>query len=220
MFSKITLQKTLFACAVPAWLLLTLFTLGWTEEIDATAGAAAHPPGHLQKPGAALERSKPTLIMLVHPQCPCSRASLTELSRLAALCPNKANITVLFLRPADCPEAFADTDLRRQAEAIPGVSVATDDNGDAAKRFGAATSGETLLYAPNGRLLFHGGLTGSRGHEGDNPGLSAVAAWLRGEAAPAEAPVYGCPMTADRTPAHCKIRQNITKISRSITWLP
>ena len=204
MFSKTTLRKTLIACAVPAWLLTALFALGWTEKIDTTPGTAAHPPAHLQKPAlAALDPKKPTLIMLVHPRCPCSRASLTELSRLAALCPNKANMSVLFLRPSGCPEAFAETDLRRQAEAIPGVSVVTDENGDAARRFGAATSGETLLYAPDGRLLFHGGLTGSRGHEGDNAGLSAVTAWLRGEAAPADMPVYGCPMTADRTPTRC-----------------
>lgn len=195
--------KLLLACAVPAWLLLTLFALGWVEKTDGEAGRVAHPPARLQKPAlAALDRNKPALIMLVHPQCPCSRASLTELSRLAALCPNKANMSVLFLRPAGCPEAFADTSLRRQAEAIPGVSVATDDNGDAAQRFGAATSGETVLYAPDGHLLYHGGLTGSRGHEGDNMGLSAVAALLHGASGPSQAPVYGCPMTADRTPAH------------------
>ena len=180
-----------------------------------------HPPVLLQafkqkQRFAALDPSRPTLIMLVHPQCPCSRASLTELNRLAALCPSKANLWVLFLRPAGCPEAFADTDLRRQAQAIPGVSVATDDNGDAAKRLGAATSGETLLYAPDGRLLFHGGLTGSRGHEGDNPGLSAALARLRGEASPAAMPVYGCPLTTDRTRSHCKI-STPRKISRSIT---
>lgn len=209
--SKPILQKTLLVCAASGWLLLALFALGWTEKIDGTPGATGHPPAHWQK--LALDPSKPTLIMLVHPQCPCSRASLTELSRLAALCPSKANISVLFLRPAGCPEAFADTDLRRQAEAIPGVLVATDDNGDAARRFGAATSGETLLYAPNGRLLFHGGLTGSRGHEGDNAGLSAVTAWLHGASGPSQAPVYGCPMTADRTLTRCKT-------SRSITWFP
>ena len=198
-------------CAVPAWLLLTLFALGWTEKIDGAAGRDAHPPAHLQKSAlAARDPSKPTLIMLVHPHCPCSRASLTELNRLAALCPNKANLSVLFLRPAGCPEAFAETDLRRQAEAIPGVLALTDDNGDAARRFGAATSGETLLYAPNGRLLFHGGLTGSRGHEGDNAGLSAAVAWLHGVSGPSQSPVYGCPMTADRALTRCKIsRENI-----------
>lgn len=212
---KTTPSKMLLVCAVPAWLLLALFALGWTEKIDGAAGRAAHPPPHLQKLAlAALDPSKPTLIMLVHPQCPCSRASLTELNRLAALCPNKASLCVLFLRPAGCPEAFADTDLRRQAEAIPSVLALTDDNGDAARRFGAATSGETLLYAADGRLLFHGGLTGSRGHEGDNAGLSAVTAWLHGGSGPSQAPVYGCPMTADRTLARCKLSQ------RSMAWLP
>ncbi len=209
------IQQPFLVCIVPLWLLLTLFALGWVQRSDGVAGRAAHPPAHLQKLAlAAPDANKPALIMLVHPQCPCSRASLTELSRLAALCPNKASLSVLFLRPAGCSEAFTDTDLRRQAEAIPGVSVATDDNGDAARRFGAATSGETLLYAADGRLLYHGGLTGSRGHEGDNTGLSAVTAWLNGAAGPSQAPVYGCPMTANRTPAPCKTSR------RGTTWLP
>ncbi len=208
--------KLFLASAVPAWLLLTLSSFGWLERIDATAGTAAHPPAHLRK--LALAAHKPTLIMLVHPQCPCSRASLTELSRLVALCPDKATMSVLFLRPAGCPETFADTDLRRQAEAIPGVSVATDNNGTAARLFGAATSGETVLYAPDGRLLYHGGLTGSRGHEGDNAGLSAVAALLHGASGPSQAPVYGCPMTADRTPAHGTAAHG--KFSwKGMTWL-
>ena len=215
MLPKAAFPKILLACAAFAWLLLTLFALGWSEKNDVAAGQAAHPPAYVGKRTlAVLEPSKPTLIMLVHPQCPCSRASLTELSRLMALCPKRANVSVLFLRPAGCPEAFADTDLRRQAQAIPGVMVATDDNGDAARRFGAATSGETLLYAPSGRLLFHGGLTGSRGHEGDNAGLSAAAAWLHGASGPSQSPVYGCPMTADRSPAHCTLSR------RNIAWLP
>ena len=170
MFSKPAFQKTLLACAVPAWLLLALFALGWTEKIDVTAGAAAHPPVRLQKPAlAALGPHKPTLIMLVHPQCPCSRASLTELSRLAALCPNRANISVLFLRPAGCPDAVAAPDLRRP---------------------------------------------GARGHDGDTAGWAPARARRRGAPGPSQSPVYGCPMTADRTPARCKMSRG------GIAWLP
>ena len=143
--------------------------------------------------------------MLVHPQCPCSRASLAELNHLAALCPDRAAMTVLFLAPPGCTQSWTQTGLWRQASAIPGVRVQADRNGETARRFGAVTSGETLLYAPNGRLLYRGGLTGERGHEGDNAGLLTVAALLRDQTTPGQwrnaesQPVYGCPLTAGRT---------------------
>ena len=41
------------------------------------------------------------------------------------------------------------------------------------QRFGAETSGQTLLYDRDGRLLFSGGTTGSRGHDGDNAGFAS-----------------------------------------------
>jgi hypothetical protein len=57
----------------------------------------------------------------------------------------------------------------------------------------AWTSGETMLYDASGRLVFAGGITGSRGHGGDNAGEDAVvAALLGGSGGASEAPVYGC----------------------------
>lgn len=194
------------------WLALAAFGLTRLWQFEGRAGADGHPPSRwqpLRPPLRPPERSlgatlrldpvKPTLILLIHPQCPCSRASLTELNRLAALCPDRAALTVWFLRPPGYTVAWTRTDLWRQASAIPGVSVCVDDNGSLAARLGAATSGEAVLYAPDGRLLYQGGLTGARGHEGDNAGLSAVAALLSGRNdASRQEPVYGCPLTADR----------------------
>src|SRR5947209_1990485 len=37
----------------------------------------------------------PTLVMAVHPKCPCSRASIGELARLMAQCDGKLAATVL-----------------------------------------------------------------------------------------------------------------------------
>ncbi|HUR59158.1 MAG TPA: hypothetical protein VM029_15690, partial [Opitutaceae bacterium] len=91
--------------------------------------------------------------------------------------------------PADWPH----TDLWRRAAAIPGVKVLTDVDGRAAARFGAVTSGQALLFDTAGRLLFSGGITGARGHQGDNAGRRAVVARVFGrETAPAHTPVFGC----------------------------
>ena len=182
------------------WLGCAVFGLASLSRRDGAAGASGHPPARWQKNSCvSLSSVKPTLVVLIHPQCPCSRASLSELNHLMALCPNRAAVWVFFLKPPGCTEAWVKTDLWRQASAIPGVRVRVDDNGQAARRFGAATSGEALLYAPDEKLLYLGGLTGARGHEGDNAGLSAVAALLErpetwNKAQPAQEPVYGCPL--------------------------
>jgi hypothetical protein len=49
------------------------------------------------------------------------------------------------------------------------------------------------MYDRDGRLLFQGGITISRGHAGDNPGRSALVALLNHElVSEVETPVYGC----------------------------
>jgi hypothetical protein len=73
------------------------------------------------------------------------------------------------------------------------VVTQIDDDGSEALLFHANTSGETLLYGKDGRLLFHGGLTPSRGHEGDNLGLTRVVSLVTtGASDKPESAVYGC----------------------------
>jgi hypothetical protein len=136
---------------------------------------------------------RPTLLMFVHPHCPCSRASLAELSNLATSCRDRMSIEVLFVKPAGCDDDWERTDLLTTAQRIPGGTVALDRNGTESIRFGATTSGETLLFDSGGGLLFRGGITPSRGHEGDNAGRATVEALVtRGSAVVSESPVYGC----------------------------
>jgi hypothetical protein len=140
-----------------------------------------------------LAGDRPTLVMGGHPRCPCTRASLAELARLMAHCPNQAAAHVLFLRPTSFPEGWEQTDLWNSAAAIPGVQAFRDDDGVEAGRFGLATSGHVLVYDPAGSLLFSGGITSQRGHEGDNVGRASIEALLTGGCPLARrAPVFGC----------------------------
>ena len=225
MLRKLPISLLLKVAAL-LWVGCAAFSFACLSKLDRTAGAAGHPPVRWQTSvPIALDKKKPTLIVLMHPQCPCSRASLYELDRLAALCPNQASISVLFLKPAGCSLAWTKTDLWRSASAIPGVCVRVDEQGKIARRLGAATSGDAVLYAPDGRLLYQGGLTGERGHEGDNAGLSALADLLHGKILsssltsaknkPVTEPVYGCPLTADR---HAKVLE--AKALGGTAWLP
>jgi hypothetical protein len=73
------------------------------------------------------------------------------------------------------------------------VHPVEDPEGAAALRFGASTSGQTLLYNDSGRLVFNGGITAARGHEGPNDGQDAVIALLQNRPPLHTAtPVFGC----------------------------
>jgi hypothetical protein len=126
-----------------------------------------------------------TAIMFVHPECPCSRASLHELAEAAIGAAPGARVVVVFAnRHSD--------DGWDLAGRIPGGVRVVDDGAEAA-RFGARTSGFTVVYGADGALAFAGGVTGSRGHVGDNTGRQAVAALLRAEPGPLrEHAVFGC----------------------------
>ena len=131
--------------------------------------------------------------MLVHPHCPCSRASVGELALLLAKAQGLSTTHVLFHQPAGVPADWHRTDLWSTASTIPGVTVSVDHDGIEARRFGIATSGHTLLYDGDGRLRFTGGITASRGHSGDNAGrTSVVALLLRQPAQRRSTSVFGC----------------------------
>ncbi|HKP93341.1 MAG TPA: hypothetical protein VJS88_05550, partial [Chthoniobacterales bacterium] len=136
---------------------------------------------------------KPSLLMLAHPHCPCTRASIAELAEIMAHGVGKVNAYVLFVKPAGSDADWDDTDLRRSAAAIPGVTVITDEQGMEAARFGGKTSGHTLIFDATGKLLFSGGITASRGHIGNNAGKTAVLAAVKQQPlARTQTPVFGC----------------------------
>ena len=73
------------------------------------------------------------------------------------------------------------------------MTVQADDDGREARLFHAETSGHTALYGAQGQLIFDGGITVSRGHEGDNDGTEAILALLHDKTPDrAQTPVYGC----------------------------
>jgi hypothetical protein len=135
----------------------------------------------------------PTIVVVAHPRCPCSRATVAELARLMAPLQNRATATVIFVRPPGFSEDWQRTDLWWDARRIPGVSVLSDLGGAEASFFGAQASGQTMLYDVGGHLRFSGGITASRGHAGDSPGRSAILSFVNtGNSATSHTSVYGC----------------------------
>jgi hypothetical protein len=134
----------------------------------------------------------PMLVMLAHPHCPCTRASLAEFSRLVGRV--DVDAWVLFLRPEGAQPGWEQTSLWKTAEAISGVRVLADQDGAAAEAFGAETSGHVLFCDANGKVQFSGGITSARGHEGTSAGSEAIRAELRGKTGLDHALTFGCPL--------------------------
>lgn len=102
---------------------------------------------------------------------------------------------VLSALPQGVGEEWMSNGLWKSAESIEGVRVMHDVEKYEARLFGARTSGHVVLYDAEGRLLFSGGITGARGHVGDNYGLQQVSSHLRKHTVSAtEGPVFGCPI--------------------------
>jgi len=145
-----------------------------------------------------------TLVMFLHPQCPCSNATVSELSLLLTHCRNiKAN--VLFIRPKEFAPGWEKTALWSRVSNIPGAQAIVDVDGRERSLFAAETSGQCALYDKDGRLRFSGGITGSRGHEGDNRGLSQIEAIVDHQDGMGDSitrgPTFGCPLRSHVTEA-------------------
>ena len=139
----------------------------------------------------------PTLVMVFHPHCPCSRASVGELALLMAHQSRELHAIVIFVDPPGMPDTWARTDLWASVGRIPGVERLLD-SGREAQVFGAATSGQAMLYDEGGNLTFSGGITAARGHFGDNAGLNTIISMLDrqhlGNGAPSQSATFGCPL--------------------------
>jgi hypothetical protein len=189
--SKTILGTVFFAAA---WIAALSLGLGALLKYESAPGRIGPVPSSWPADSKIqLAATGETLVMLAHPHCPCTRASMNELAQIMARVQGKVRAHVLFLKPHNSGADWDDTDLRRSAAQIPGVTILSDVDGVEARRFGAETSGHTLLFNSAGRLLFSGGITASRGHAGDNAGESAIVSLVDNHTGDrAKTFVFGC----------------------------
>lgn len=142
---------------------------------------------------SGLHSARSRLLLFLHPQCPCSHATVAELAKILSAAPHTIECELYFYRPKTREDSWCRSDLWNQASELPDTALREDIDGLEAAHFGAHTSGQVLLYASSGRLVFSGGITDGRGHEGDNDGEDAIVAYLRTGRLPAvSTPVFGC----------------------------
>jgi hypothetical protein len=193
-----TCKAVLFVLAAALWLGSAGTGLWVVWAWDNRPGTPAAPPPAWPENGVVrLASDRPTLVVLAHPQCVCTQATLTELAEVLARARVQPKTYILFMKPDGMPAGWSDTRLWRQAAALPGVVVIRDDAGRQARQFGAETSGQVVLYDANGALRFSGGITGARGHAGENVGRTALVGFLNeSPAGNRTTPVFGCPLFA------------------------
>ncbi|MBA4107869.1 MAG: RedB protein [Pirellula sp.] len=176
-----------FATLAAVWLAVTIGGMVVMANHSMTAGrrltASLYwpPESRISRPvGSAC------LLMFVHPDCPCTRASLGELEKLLTRHGDHVHARIV---------AYCHTDAasNQSSHEFYGVTTTLDSAGTEAKCFHVATSGQVLLYDADGKLQFSGGITSARGHAGDSDGAEAIDAILRSETpAVRRTPVYGC----------------------------
>jgi hypothetical protein len=187
-------RRAFVAVAIVLWIALVGLGARTLLNYENAAGAPTNAP--LRWPSnsriAKLD-SKFTLILLAHPNCPCTRASLAELEILEAQLQGKLKAFVVFSKPAATAAEVQSSDLWRKTASIPDVVAIFDDHGTETRIFGGQTSGQAILYDSRGHLVFSGGITSARGHQGDNAGVDMVIASVRGEAkVVGRTPTFGC----------------------------
>lgn len=173
------------------WVLAVGFGLLKLQNYSTAPSPAAAPPEKWPESSVlARDRGRLTVVMLAHPQCPCTRASIGELAIAAAQSAGRLDIHVVFL---ESPAFELESDLWRSALAIPGAKVVADPDGAEIGKFGVKASGHTLVYDAAGSLVFSGGVVSARGHAGANRGREAIVELARhGASSVTAAPVFGC----------------------------
>ena len=141
----------------------------------------------------ALRPDGMTLVLFAHPHCVCTRASLDELQVILSHHTRPISAQVVFVQLSGFTDEDMSDESWEKAGRIPGIERRIDKQGVEARRFGALVSGYTLLYDASGRLLFEGGVTGSRGQVGANAGRNSVIGFLRdGKVDTSRTKVFGC----------------------------
>lgn len=140
------------------------------------------------------DSSRSTLLMIAHPKCPCTYATLREIEWIQSKAGRPVDVQIVFALPPGADESWRDTDVVRLASSYKNMSVQFDESGKTVENFDANTSGQVFLYDTQGKLQFSGGVTPMRGHEGDCPGKANLLAAIQGKMHAMYAPAFGCPL--------------------------
>src|SRR6185503_13056206 len=171
--------RALFAGVILVWAGLGVCGSFLLERYNATPGERGPAPDRWpEATGLPRTPGRPVLAVFAHPECPCTRATLSVLGEISSQLGSALDLEVVIVDEVADPE---HADIAARARAIPGVRVVIDHDQAEAHRFGARTSGHTVLYGSDGALRFAGGITDARGVAGASAGRAQISALVRAE---------------------------------------
>lgn len=199
---KSTIRQTafvfLFAAAYLIWISLLFVGHLVLYEYELTPSPLANSKRVFpQSSDVQLAHGRQNIFMFLHPSCPCSEASVDEFHELMRAGEKDSVGTVVFYMPPEKEPEWSLAPIVQRVKRIRNVTIEYDSNGAQAETFGVTTSGHVLIYDGRGILQFTGGITGSRGHTGDNHYFDlAKQCILARKAKYTTTPVFGCALRA------------------------
>jgi hypothetical protein len=176
------LRVVLIGMGVAAWGSAVAWQFHSAMSYEATPGERS------VKSVKAEAGQKSRVVVVVHPECPCTKATLAQLREIVARQGASLDATVLV---ANEGEQAGSSENERIARSIPGVQVRLVGAG-APETLGAKTSGEAFYFDQSGKLVYHGGLTEGRGVERPSPGAYCL---INSKGlSKKDGEVFGCPL--------------------------
>ena len=140
-----------------------------------------------------------TLIVFVHPNCPCSRGALQTIADAVRTSQDAVPRIYVVLSASGLDVTLPSENLAL-AQRIPSAETRFDGAMSEAHRFGATTSGTVYFFDGASQLRFSGGISAGRGDSFDNGFAVALFEAIRQpEFTLVTAPVFGCPLSDQRS---------------------
>jgi len=155
---------------------------------DSTPGLSLRVPPPRQK-ATGLWR----ILVIGAAECPCTTSTIEAVDMAASAYPSDTTVEVRFVGTATPSDR-----AYRAALGVPGVTVVTGLRAGSAETLGSMTSGQTFIFAPDGRLAFEGGVTQGRGADLPRHAVSLYG-MVRRSSTVLHAAVYGCLFGGDGT---------------------
>lgn len=135
-----------------------------------------------------------SLFIFYHPHCPCTMSTARMFSRIENSIATNPKVVAVAYCPKDESTTWIDSRITEVFRKLSATVIA-DRGAVVAQKFGVETSGHVLVYQASGRLVFDGGITPGRGHEGDCPASRNLIQKVSAHSGQLDQwPVYGCPI--------------------------
>ena len=137
-----SLSKYNLLSCLAMWLLVVGIGTWKMLSFDFAAGDAGLPVSQWPS-DSTLVRSEvlPTLVVFIHPKCPCSNATANELERLESKLRIRAKCIVVFSQPVGAPSDWCNTRTAKAFSHIPNIETQIDEGNLEAARFGCIAVG-------------------------------------------------------------------------------